>query len=285
VGPRDIAFEAQDRSSKWLRLTAFSSPDRWGRPAGDVVIVRDVTAELEIERLKGEFLDTISNELLTPITPLKRYLGAFAAGAIGETRRERAEYHVVMLKQVERLEQLIAVLLEVTNLDTEEPLLRPQPVDVAEVVEGRVRACRKRNRGRTVVFQPRHRTLRVSADPSRLSQVVDVLLSNAITFSSTDAAVEVTVALEGDHAVVSVRDRGFGAHPSEEDVHKRFGQEEAGCRPGGSDMSVGLYLARRLVEAMAGAVWFETEAGPGTTFSFRLPLFAATTFEQELVLS
>ncbi len=286
VGPKDVAPGGDDRSGKWLRLTAFPSPDRWGRRRGDVVIVRDVTAELEVERLKAEFLDTVSHELRTPLTPLKGYLTAFAAGTIGQTERERAEYYVVMLRQVERLEQLIGVLLEVTTLDADEPLVRAQPVDLAEVVEERVRVCRERNPARAVLLPPCRCTLRVSADPSRLSQVVDVLLSNAIKFSPTDAAVEVAVGRNGDHMVVSVKDRGYGIRPVDRNrVFERFGRGEAGRGPGGSGMGLGLYLARRLVEAMAGTIWFESEPGRGTTGSFRLPLLAVHPPDKDLVPS
>jgi PAS domain S-box-containing protein len=286
VGPKDVAPFGDDRSGKWLRLTAFPSPDRWGRRRGDVVIVRDVTGELEVERLKADFLDTISHELRTPLTPLKGYLTAFAAGTIGQTERERDEYNAVMLRQVERLEQLIDMLLAVTALDADEPLVRAQPVDAAEVLEERVRACRERNRGRAVVFQPYHSRLRVSADPGRLSQAVDVLLSNAIKFSSADTPVEVTLERNGDHMVMSVKDRGCGISTAERDrIFERFERGEAAQGQGGRGMGLGLYLARRLVEAMEGTIWFESEPGRGSTFLFRLPLLAVRPADKELVPS
>jgi signal transduction histidine kinase len=113
----------------------------------------------------------------------------------------------------------------------------------------------------------------VSADPFRVGQVVSNLVSNALKYSDAAAPVEVTVAQAGsDQAIVSVRDEGEGIPVSEQErVFERFHRVEGHMtrRTGGTGL--GLYIAKRLVEAMHGRLWVVSSPGNGSTFSFSLP--------------
>jgi signal transduction histidine kinase len=98
-------------------------------------------------------------------------------------------------------------------------------------------------------------------------------VSNALKYSERDDPVTVSVAERGGHAVVSVRDRGIGIPPSEQEkVFDRFYQVESAHLRTNGGVGLGLYIAKRLVEAMAGRLSVESESGRGSTFSFELPL-------------
>jgi signal transduction histidine kinase len=113
----------------------------------------------------------------------------------------------------------------------------------------------------------------VHADPFRLGQVIANLVSNALKYSPDGSPVEVTVVRDGEQAIISVRDQGEGIPLSEQArVFDRFHRVESGMtrRTGGTGL--GLYIAKRLVEAMAGRLWLTSRPGEGSTFSFSLPL-------------
>ena len=103
--------------------------------------------------------------------------------------------------------------------------------------------------------------------------VLSNLISNALKYSPAGAPVDLMVSTEEEHAVVSVRDRGMGIPPAEQEkIFDRFYQVESGHVRTSGGVGLGLYIARRLVAAMTGTLWVESEPGHGSTFSFRLPL-------------
>jgi signal transduction histidine kinase len=117
--------------------------------------------------------------------------------------------------------------------------------------------------------------LTLEADGPKLEQVLNNLIGNALKFSPPGAGVEVRLVRDGDRAVVSVRDQGPGIPAAEVGKLFRFFQKTSVRSTGGERSSgLGLAIARKIVEGHGGAIWVETEAGRGSTFSFALPLTA-----------
>ena len=95
-------------------------------------------------------------------------------------------------------------------------------------------------------------------------------------YSLPDTPIEVTVAAAGEQAIVSVRDEGEGIPPEEHDrVFDRFHRVEGGLAKWKEGTGLGLYIAKRLVEAMGGKIWLVSSPGDGSTFSFCIPLISA----------
>lgn len=269
---RDALVMARDGSRRWIRYTSNPIPGVDGRAKAYVLVARDVTAALETERLKAEFVATVSHELRSPLTPLKGFLISLVQGTVEDSGEARQEYYRIMLKQANRLDRLIAELLDVSQLEAGKLALDVRTVDLHEEVGDLVREFTDEEPGRTVRFTAPDSVL-VRADPFRLQQVVANLVSNALKYSPPESPVEVVVRVVHDEAIVSVRDEGDGIPLSEQDrVFDRFHRVETGLtrRTGGTGL--GLYIAKRLVEAMSGRIWLVSQPGKGSTLSFSLPL-------------
>jgi PAS domain S-box-containing protein len=265
-----------DGAIRWVTLS-------WNRlgatqdPGGDgfVVVGRDVSAELEAERAKTDIVAAVSHELRTPLTPLKGYLTMFANGAFDPTDPGSREYFDMMLRQVDRLERLIVDLLDASQLDAGGMEIAEGTTDLSAMIDERAGNLRQREPGREVRVDVPPRSATVRADPARVRQILDHLLSNALKYSPPGSLVELRVRIEDRRCVVAVRDHGPGIAPADQRlVFDRFHKLDNRSTRTTGGAGLGLFLAKQLVEAMSGRMWVESSPGHGSTFLFSLPLAA-----------
>jgi PAS domain S-box-containing protein len=242
-------------------------------PPRFVCFVMDVTArkqaEAELVRLRSEFLGVISHELKTPLTAIK---GSAAMGLSAEapSQAEARELFEVINEQSERLRELIGNLLDATRIEAGTLAVNPTAEDLSDIVRAAVdtfgHAWQERPVQLTLTDLPP-----VMADRRRIHQVVSNLLSNAVKASPSREPVVVTVTVEGDRAVVRVKDFGRGIPRDKLPLlfHKFSQVHESGGRGTG----LGLVISKGIVEAHGGSIWAESDGeGRGATFSFTLPI-------------
>jgi PAS domain S-box-containing protein len=267
----------KDGTKSWVQYSANTINTKEGTTRARVVVLHDVTAEREADRLKSDFVATISHELRTPLTPIKGFLSTLLQGNVDDSEEARREYYEIMLKQTTRLERLITDLLELSRVESDEPLIDRQTVELTGPIAEQVRGFLDQNPGRIIRVHAPARPILVHADPSPIGLVLSNLISNALKYSPSETPVEVTVAVVAEGAVVSVHDHGNGISTTErERIFDRFYQIESAHTRSIGGAGLGLYIAKRLVEAMSGRLWVDSEPGRGSTFSFSLPLARET---------
>jgi PAS domain S-box-containing protein len=270
-----VSIVRKDGADAWLECSSSSITQ--GRIRASVVVVHDVTATRRAEQLKSDFVATITHELRTPLTPLKGFLATLLQGTVADTQEARDEYYRIMLKQTDRLERLINDLLEVSRIESERQVVSLHPTELASPVADQVRSFAERYPSAVIRFRVNDRPVIVSADPQALGLVVSNLLSNAIKYSGADLPIDVDLIVRGEEAVVSVADRGEGIPQAEQErIFERFYQVENHMTRRSGGTGLGLYISRRLVEAMGGRIWVESGPEPGSVFSFSLPLASAS---------
>ena len=271
---RDVILTSRDGSERWVRYTRYPmGPEDHGAPGGQVVVARDVTAELEAEQLKADLVATVSHELRTPLTPLKGFLVTLLRGAGDTSPEERQEYYRIMLNQTNRLESLIVNLLEASRIESGEPMVDPERFDLSTLVNERVQDFRLQHPHRSIRLRTVGAPVSIDADRLRTDQVLSNLLSNALKYAPADAPVEVVIEVGPKMATTSVRDAGPGIAPSEQRrIFDRFYRVHNGHRAKAGGTGLGLYIAKRLVENMGGQIGVTSTPGEGATFSFTLPL-------------
>ncbi len=274
---RDALVIRQDGSERWIRYTSNPMPNRDGGAKAYVLVARDVTAELEAEKLKGDFVATVSHELRTPLTPLKGFLLSLEQGLLEASPESMHEYFAIMRRQVERLERLINDLLDVSRIDAGKVTMEPTLIPLTDFLVEQIRESEHLQHTGRVEFVTPEQTVVVRADPFRVGQVVTNLLSNAFKYSPPATPVEVWLTVAGPKAIVSVHNMGEGISIADQGrVFERFYRAEGGLTRKSGGVGLGLYIARRLVEAMGGHLTLESEPGRGCTFAFSLPIAQAT---------
>jgi PAS domain S-box-containing protein len=264
---------------RWFNVYAF----RIGAPDENLValLFADVTQRRRIEdallaadRRKDEFLATLAHELRNPLAPLRNGIELL----LGETATAPARRTVDMMKrQLAHLVRLVDDLLDVGRIRTGKLTLRTESVDLRDVIEASIEATRASIESRRHTLEIRApESLEVRGDFDRLAQVISNLLSNAAKYSEPGGHIELSIVRENDEAVIEVRDRGIGIPPSElARVFDLFSQVRAHQGYTGGGLGIGLSLVRSLVEMHGGRVEARNNpAGPGSTFSVRLPLKA-----------
>ena len=275
----DARLVTKDRRARWIRYSTNPILDRDSELKANVVVARDVTRELEAEELKADFVATVSHELRTPLTPLKGFLASLLQGTVEDSPQARQEYYRIMLNQANRLERLITDLLEVSRMESGKPRMHSDSVEVTSLVGEQIQEFAESDPGRVVLFQTPPMPLYVKGDRFRLGQVIGNLLSNALKYSPQESTVEVVVESVNGEAVVSVVDFGDGIPLAEQErVFDRFHRLENGLTRQTGGTGLGLYIAKRLIEAMGGRLWLVSRPGAGSTFSLSLPVVS----EQEV---
>jgi PAS domain S-box-containing protein len=240
-----------------------------------IVQGRDITQQLEAERIKQEFTSTLSHELRTPLTSIIGSLQLINSGVMGDIEKDILELTAIAERNGQRLLDLINDILDVEKIESGKLSLMLDAVDVAELVTESLtlnRAFAERFKVR-LLAAGELRPVKVNADRKRMLQVMTNLLSNAAKFSTEGTAVEVSVEPDADGMVrVGIHDTGPGIPESFRNrIFGRFAQADMSHTRQKGGTGLGLSICKRLVELMGGKIGFSDRAGGGTTFWFELP--------------
>ncbi|MCU0475703.1 MAG: GAF domain-containing protein [Anaerolineae bacterium] len=257
------------------RMSPVSSD---GRFIGMVSVLRDITREAEVDRMKAQFVANVSHELRTPLTPIKGFTEMLMMGALGPVTDPQRGTLGMIKDNIARLTVLVDDILDISRIDGGSDGLRIAEVSVEEVVNESVDKQRNRpqhkDKTRTITLDIAPDLPYIQADRTKLGRIFGSIVDNAFNYSQDGGTIQVAAKLDGDRVLVSVADDGVGIPEKyREAVWKRFQRvEEHALKLDVSGTGLGLSIVKEMVEMHHGDVWFESEVGVGTTFYVSLPL-------------
>jgi Na+/proline symporter/nitrogen-specific signal transduction histidine kinase len=229
----------------------------------------------ELDRLKDDFISTVTHELRTPLTSIR----AFSEILYDNPDIDGAERHRflgLVIKESERLTRLINQVLDLAKLESGLAEWQTAEIDLREIVSDAVSATSQifKSSGVAIELKLPSRVPQVSADRDRVMQVMLNLLSNAVKFCPAQTGrVEVRLEEEDGCVRVDVRDNGIGISREHQAViFEKFRQvgDTLTQKPAGTGL--GLAICRQIVSRLGGRLWLQSEPGRGSVFSFSLPL-------------
>ena len=230
----------------------------------------------ELDQLKDEFVSTVSHELRTPLTAMVGYLELILEGEAGDLNEQQQRFLEIVNRNSHRLNHLIGDVLFVSRVDQGRLSLSLEPVQLGELVQQAVESARAvaDRSGVSLRVVAKRDLPPVHADASRVTQLLDNLISNAIKFTPSGGSVTVRVEKHGDSACLEVADTGVGI-PADEVPHlfDRFFRASTGRSAPGTGL--GLPIVQSIAEAHGGSVAVDSRVGVGTTFVVALPLEGA----------
>jgi PAS domain S-box-containing protein len=254
-------------------LTPLVNPEN--RVISVIVQGRDITQQLEAERMKQEFTSTLSHELRTPLTSIIGSLQLINSGVLGDVDKDVIELTGIAERNGQRLLDLINDILDVEKIESGKLTLLQEPLLLADLVNESLTL----NRGFAERFKVHLATegalpaVTVNGDRKRLLQVMTNLLSNAAKFSPEEATVTVTMEDCSAGVRVGVHDSGPGIPENfRHRIFGRFAQADMSYTRQKGGTGLGLAICKRLVELMGGKIGFSNRDTGGTTFWFELPL-------------
>lgn len=217
------------------------------------------------------FLAGVAHDLRNPLSPLKQGVALLALdGAIADNAPARRTLSLLD-RQIDRLNRMISDLLDSARIEAGQLELALAEIDLRDPVRDTVELYRVATTAHEVRLTLPDEPIDVRCDPQRIEQVVSNLLSNAIKYSPRGGPVDVALAIEGDDAVISVRDRGIGIAPDELGTVFTPFRRQREARQVAPGAGLGLSVVRRIVEAHGGAIAVESTLGEGSIFRARLP--------------
>ena len=242
-------------------------------PAGTVILtIRDVTQERALERTRRELVANVSHELKTPVAAIRGLLELMEDDAMPE--EDRREFVRLMSAESARLQRLVEEQLQLARLDSGGLPLEREPMDLAATVRAaaRPRAVLAEREGLTLAIEASS-PVPMEGDPSRLEQVLLILLDNAARHTPAGGTITVEAHVEGGDAVMSVTDTGEGIDADAIDsVFDRFYRADASReRVDQQGAGLGLAIARGIVRAHGGDISVRSDPGRGSVFTVRLP--------------
>lgn len=227
-------------------------------------------------RLSERFVSDAAHELKTPLAILRSYLETLASDLADGLSLQQAEFVHACLEGAGRLQRLVDELLDLAALDSGGASLNLGPVAVEPVVDSVVASIETLSRANDIGIRTRLTALPlIRADAERLERVLRNLLENAVKYGHPGGQATVSGEVREDRVVLVVADDGPGIEPAVlPSIFDEFVRgSSSGRRPGAG---LGLAIVRRLVQAMAGRVWAESEKGGGSSFFVELPLWTDT---------
>lgn len=243
-----------------------------GIPAGVITLLRDVSQERVLDRVKSEFISTAAHELRTPLTAVMGF-SELLLKQVGYSNEEQAEFLSIIFRKSQVLDKIIDDMLDLAKVDSGQMIrVDKGDVDIGEIVRQCVADYRTTFPGHCFELSGADQPLPLAADPRKICQVLENLLNNAVNFSAVGSLVQVRCEKRLDEIAIIVKDEGIGLTPQQsEKVFDKFYRVDASdtAREG---LGIGLAIAKGIVEAHDGGIWIVSEVGKGAKVEFTLPL-------------
>lgn len=242
---------------------------------GKLEVQDSIVRELrELERMKSDFIETVTHELRTPMTPLSSSIDLFLDGALGELSERQHEFMTMMARNVRRLARFATDVLAISRLDSGKRVLASQKLALAEIARSTVDLLRAKakEKGSTLRCDVNPEAEAI-ADADALAEILTNLIDNAI--AHTPAGTTIVVGdgpTRGGFVPVTVADDGPGIPQEEQDkIFRKFYQYARRSGPGYQGTGIGLAVSKSLAEKMGGHIRLVSSPGEGATFTIELP--------------
>jgi len=269
----DRRFEAGDRVISAREATVVTKD---GAELGKVVVFRDITREVEVDRLKDEFITNVSHELRTPLTIIKGSTDVLMLTAKDKLDEQQWKFLSRINERSGELETIIGKVLDMTHIEAGTLGLNLTPASLDGLILEVMDSLRERieEKQLAAIVQLPDDLPQVLADRNRVKQVLRDLISNACNYTTPGGEITVTTYTDGDKVRVDVEDTGVGiSKPDQSRLFTRFFRSLEVPHDDVRGAGLGLYMAEALIEAHGERIWLErSEPGEGSVFSFTLPI-------------
>jgi two-component system, NtrC family, sensor histidine kinase KinB len=264
-----------DSNDVYVRPKISEIPLPGGETLGNVLILQDVTQFRELDRMKSEFMATVSHEFRTPLTSINMSVDILKQEIVGNLNKEQQDLIHSTKQDAERLTKLVRELLELSKLESGKFQLRRELVSINEIITDTIKPILLPFKEQSVELKLNlsDNIPKIIGDSQQLGWVISNLVNNGLKYTSKNGTVEITTFVSEDKIFVSVRDTGKGI--SKENINKIFDKfvqikESMETTPG--SVGLGLAIAKEIVQAYGGEITVESEIEQGSVFTFTIPI-------------
>ena len=258
-------------------VSASVTPITFDNVVYTVFTARDLSALKVANRVRSNFVSMVSHELRTPLNSVHGFIDLLLQGHMGELQEEQQTYLGYAQEGVQQLVSIVEDILFMTRSDLGQFEIKQENIHLQSLARQVFRSLQNQALKAEVVLSldiPAHAPS-LYADPQRIKQVLNNLVTNAIKFTPPGGTVTVRIYPYNEQfAMISVADTGYGIHPDDcPHIFERFYQSNHSEQSKMGGYGLGLSIAKLIVEQHGGTLNVETAVNEGTTFSFTVPLY------------
>lgn len=247
-----------------------------GKKIGTVVILRDITKEETLERVKSDFITVAAHKLRTPTSAIKWISQGLIDGDKGEMQKEQKEEIEKISVANERVIDLVNNLLNSAELEGGRHLSKPALFDMEEIILSVVNELREFAKKKNIAIRmekTEDQLPKIMVDKEKIKIAIFDLLDNAIRYNNNGGKVNVYLTKKDDDIIAAIKDTGIGISKKEqEQMFLKFFRGEKALKIDTEGKGLGLFIAKNIIEESGGSIWFESSEGAGSTFFFSLPI-------------
>lgn len=242
---------------------------------GAVVVLRDMTEQHRLDKMRSDFIANVSHELRTPISMLQGYSEAIIDEVV-TTEEDKNEMIRIIYDESKRMSRLVTELLDLARLESGYLSIYKEEVSILPAIERITQKFDQIAKEKNIHLYFEHtltEAIHLQIDEDRMEQVLTNLIDNALRHTSEGESVTVRLSQPDQYITIEVEDTGYGI-PKEDlpFVFERFYKADKARTRGKSGTGLGLAIAKNIVERHDGNLSVESEVGVGTTFIIKLPL-------------
>jgi len=235
-------------------------------------LVETIRIQKELERLRDDFIATLTHDLRTPLLANIQTLEFFNDGTFGEISEEQKKFLLAMLHSNEDMLGLVNALLEVYKYESGNYVLIKDKFNLNDLINRCIQEVLALSNKKNVnIIFDSEETTSIYADKQQIRRVIANFLGNAIIHSKENGKIAVNISADNDYIKCSISDEGEGISKEDSDnLFKRFSQGTSKKRSTGTGL--GLYLSRQIIEAHGGEIGLISKENCGSTFFFKLKM-------------
>jgi signal transduction histidine kinase/tetratricopeptide (TPR) repeat protein len=241
---------------------------------GLILIVKTVSHEMDILKIKSDFVSSVSHEFKTPLTSIQVLTERLREGKVKDPEKKQ-QYYSVISQDTEKLSRLVGNILNLSKIEEGKYLYEFEDTDLSQWLPQIIDNFKNENLQREVKISTNipAKMPSIKIDKNAIAQAFYNLLDNAVKFSAEKENVEVLVKQKTDDLVIQIKDRGIGIPRSECDkIFEKFYQGEKAIKYSSRGTGLGLTLVKHTVEAHGGKISVQSQEGQGSTFFLILPI-------------
>ena len=244
---------------------------------GSLLILHDITREKAIERMKTEFVSIAAHQLRTPLSAIKWTLRMVLDGDLGKVSKEQIDFLEKTYQSNERTIRLINDLLNVTRIEEGRYIYKPvfsvQFEKICQEVIDSLEEEKKKKKIKFGFLLPSEKLPLIKVDVEKIKLALQNLIGNAFKYTALGGRVTISLKKGINEIECEIKDTGVGIPKNEQHrIFSKFFRGSNIIRMETEGTGLGLFIAKNIIEAHGGKIWFESEPDEGTTFYFTLPL-------------
>ncbi len=263
--------------STWVEVTGATIQTINGQKAPwTLFVLHNITKQRKLETVRKEFVANVSHELRTPLSVIKGYVETLVDGAEDIPAEDRTRFLKTIQRHTERLNSLLEDLLVLSRLESINPGIRREQINLNTLLSNIIDDYRARpmDKAHALDFIADHTVPIMSIDPLKITQVIENLIDNALKYTPKNSKICLSVIRKSPNEVtVCLQDNGPGI-PKDDIPHifERFYRVDKGRSREKGGTGLGLSIVKHIVQLHSGRVWVESQEGQGASFFFNLPI-------------